>query len=56
MLGLFNVFNILEEKGIVQRERKTKEAVLFGILIHFKGLSTRGISDLFTPCGVKVSH
>ncbi|VVB87913.1 Uncharacterised protein [uncultured archaeon] len=40
MLSLFNIFNIFEEKGIVQRERKPKEAVLFGILIYFKGLST----------------
>ncbi len=59
MLGPFNIFNILEEKGIVQlvkRERKPKEAVLFGILIYFKGLSTRDVSDLFTLCRVRVSH
>jgi putative transposase len=56
MLGLFNIFNIFEEKGIVQRDRKPKEAVLFGILIYLKGLSTRNVSDLFTLCGVRVSH
>jgi hypothetical protein len=59
MLGLFNIFNIPEEKGIVglvQRERKPKEAVLFGILIHLKGLSTRDVSNLFMVCGVRISH
>ncbi len=41
MLGLFNIFNIFGEKGIVQlvqRDRKPKEAVLFGILIYLKYL------------------
>lgn len=59
MLGPFNIFNILEEKGIVQlvqRERTPKEAVLFGILIYLKGLSTRDISDLFTLCSIRISH
>lgn len=59
MLSLLNIKNVFEEKGIVelvQRERKPKEAVLFGILIYLKGLSTRDISDLFTVCGVRVSH
>ncbi len=59
MLSLFNIFNILEDKGIVgliRRERKPKEAVLFGILIYLKGLSTRDVSDLFTVCEVRISN
>ncbi len=59
MFGPIKVLDLFEEKGIVQlvqRERKPKEVALFGILIYFKGLSTRDVSDLFTLCRVRVSH
>jgi transposase-like protein len=50
------VFSVLEEKDIVLRERKPKEAVFFGLLLYFKGLSFRCIADTFSLCGVIVSH
>ena len=40
-LSLHRIFNILEKKSIVIRERKPKEVVFFGLLLYFKGLIAR---------------
>ncbi len=55
-LGLHRIFNILEEKSIVIRERTPKEVVLFGLLLYLKGLSFRSVADIFSQCEVTVSH
>jgi transposase-like protein len=50
------IFSVLEEKDVVLRERKPKEAVFFGLLLYFNGSSFRCIADTFSLCGVIVSH
>jgi len=56
ILGLHGIFNILEEKSIVQRERKPKEVIFFGLMLYFKGFSFRTVEDTISLYGVTISH
>lgn len=58
-LGLIEVFNVLKEKDIVQRERKPRkpnDIIFLGLLLYFKGLSFRSVADTISLFGVEVCH
>ncbi len=54
--SLSGVLDLIEEKSIVQRERKPKDVILLGLLLYFKGFSFRKVEDTFSLFEVTVSH
>ncbi len=48
MFSQTKVLNALEEKGIVQHERISKEAIFFGLLLYFKVSSLRSVAEIIS--------